>query len=79
MQYIQIVHLLLSPPAGGHPARRRDPLRPAAPRLAHGPPSPQEAQAGAHPVHDRVVHVRLLADAAVGFGAARVGHVPLRG
>lgn len=65
--------------AGGHPAGRGDPVRPAAAGVTHSPPPPQEAQAGAHPVHDRVVHVRLLPDAAVGLGAARLGHVPLRG
>lgn len=66
-------------PTGGHPAGRRDPVRSAAAGVSRGAPSPQATQAGAHLVHDRVVHVRFLPHAALGFRASRVGHVPLRG
>lgn len=62
---------------GGDPAGRGDPECSAAAGVSRGPPSPQEAQAGAHPVHDRVVHVCLLSDSAVGLSAACLGHVPL--
>lgn len=69
-------YFLLFPP-GGDPAGRGDPVRSAAAGVPRGPPPPQEAQAGAHPVHDGVVHVRLLSDSALGLSAARLGHVPL--
>lgn len=65
--------------AGGDPAGRGDPLRSAAAGVSCGPPSPEEAQAGAHLVHDRVVHVCLLSDSAMGLSAACLGHVPLWG
>lgn len=62
---------------GGNPAGWGDPVCSAAAGVSCGPPAPEEAQAGAHPVHDRVVHVCLLSDSAVGIGAACLGHVPL--
>lgn len=62
---------------GGDPARRGDSVRSAAAGFLCGLPSLKEAEAGAHPVHDRVVHVHLLSHSAVGLSAARLGHVPV--
>ena len=62
---------------GGHPAGRGDPVLPAEEGVPRGAPPPEEAQDGAHPLHDGVVHVRLLPDPALGLGAARLGHVPV--
>ena len=70
---------LLHPLPGGHPAGRGDPVLPAEEGVPRGAPPPEEAQDGAHPLHDGVVHVRLLPDAALGLGAARLGHVPVWG
>lgn len=66
------------PLAGSDPAGRRDLLLSAATHVSHGLPSPQEVQDRPHSLHDRVVHVHLLAHAAVGLRAARLGHVLLR-
>ena len=76
---LTVVPVRACPPVGGDPAGRGDSVCPAEGRVARGPPPPEEAQAGAHPLHDRVVHVCLLPNAALGLRAAGLGHVPLRG
>lgn len=65
-------------PAGGHPAGRADPLLAAAQGLARGLQAPEQAEDRPHPLHDGVVHVRLLSHAALELCAARLGHVLLR-
>lgn len=63
---------------GGDPVRRRDPFFPTEARVSRRSPPPEEAQDRSGALYDGVVHVCLLAHAAMGVCAARLGHVPLR-
>lgn len=64
---------------GGDPAGRRDPVLFTEARVSCGSSASEEIQDRAGALYDRVVHVRLLAHAAVGISAAHLGHVLLRG
>lgn len=64
---------------GGDPAGRRDPVLFIEARVSCGSSASEEVQDRSGALYDRVVHVCLLAHAAVGFSAARLGHVLLRG
>lgn len=63
--------------SGSYTVGWRDPVRSVATRLPPSLPPFGETQDRPHPLHDWMVYVCLLQDAALGLGAACLGHVPL--